>query len=68
MDKEVKQYRNLVLVHLDYIKEKVDHNAEQLKAINGRLRTAENSIWWLKGIGSTLAFIFTIAMGYFYKD
>ena len=68
MDKEVKQYRNLVLVHLDYIKEKVDHNANQLKAINGRLRTAENNIWWIKGIGSTLAFIFTIVMGILYKD
>ena len=66
MPKELEKYRNLVLVHLTYIKEKVDDNSKQLRLINGRLRATENSVYWIKGIGTTLAFIFTTAIGYFF--
>ena len=38
MNKELKEYRDNVLTHLVYIKEKVDNNYNQLQSINGRVR------------------------------
>ena len=75
MSKELSKYRNNITLHLtrisgdiEHIKEKVDSNNEHLKAINGRLRSAENSISWIKGIGSTIAFIISICIGFLFKE
>ena len=40
-----------------HIKDKVNDNNKHLEKINGRLRSAENSITAMKSIGSTLTFI-----------
>ena len=75
MSKELSKYRNNITLHLtrisgdiEHIKEKVDSNNEHLKAINGRLRSAETSISWIKGIGSTIAFIVSICIGFLFKE
>ena len=54
----VSDYRDLVVTHLKYIKEKVDANHKHLEKLNGRVRTNEVSISWIKGIGTTIAFLF----------
>ena len=67
MADKVKDYRDNVLTHLEYIKEKVDNNYSELKKINGRLRKAENSISWIYGVGATIAFFFTCLIGILFK-
>ena len=57
MNKDLKEYRDNVLTHLVYIKEKVDNNYNQLQSINGRVRKTENWIYWIFGIGSAITFI-----------
>ena len=47
----------VVITHLEYIKEKVDANHNHLKELNGRVRKNEVSISWIKGIGLTVTFI-----------
>ena len=47
---------------LAHIKEKVDSNNKHLEKINGRLRTAENSITAIKTIGSTLTLVVGIIL------
>ncbi len=42
---------------IEHIKDKVNDNNKHLEKINGRLRSAENSITAMKSIGSTLTFI-----------
>ena len=42
---------------IEQIKDKVNDNNKHLEKINGRLRSAENSITAMKSIGSTLTFI-----------
>ena len=39
------KYRESILTHLKYIKEKVDINQKHLEKINGRLRDTEKSIY-----------------------
>ena len=75
MSKKLDEYRNNITLHLarisgdiEHIKERVDSNNQYLKAINGRLRSAENSISWIKGIGSTIAFIVSICIGFLFKE
>ena len=55
--KNTDSYRDEVMTHLKYIKERVDANYEHLEKVNGRLRKAENSISWMKGIGTSVTFI-----------
>ena len=55
--KNTDSYRDEVMTHLKYIKERVDANYEHLGKVNGRLRKAENSISWMKGIGTSVTFI-----------
>ena len=75
MAQKLNEYRNNITLHLtrisgdiEHIKEKVDSNNEHLKAINGRLRGAENSISWIKGIGSTIAFIVSLCIGFLFNN
>jgi|8_EtaG_2_1085327.scaffolds.fasta_scaffold00370_11 hypothetical protein len=59
------KYREALVAHLEYIKEKVDANHDHLEKINGRLRETEKSIAWMKGIGSTVVLIMSIVIGFF---
>tara|TARA_R100001594_G_scaffold13276_4_gene28732 strand:- start:1111 stop:1323 length:213 start_codon:yes stop_codon:yes gene_type:complete len=60
--KNINDYREGVMTHLMYIKEKVDANFEHLERVNGRLNKAENDITKLKAIGVTLFSLLTIAI------
>ena len=60
--KNINDYREGVMTHLMYIKEKVDANFEHLERVNGRLNRAENDIVKLKTIGLTLFTILTVAI------
>ena len=66
-DNHVKDYRDLVVTHLKYIKEKVDANHSHLEKLNGRVGKNEVSISWMKGIGTTLVFIFSTMFAYYIK-
>jgi len=57
MNKKINEYRDEVLTHLEYIKEKVDANHDHLERVNGRLRKAENNITAIKTTGTTLGAI-----------
>ena len=54
MNKDLRNYRDSVMTHLEYIKEKVDANHKHLISVNGRLRKAENNITAMKTVGITL--------------
>tara|TARA_Y100000401_G_scaffold112405_1_gene111800 strand:- start:4376 stop:4588 length:213 start_codon:yes stop_codon:yes gene_type:complete len=60
--KNTDDYRDAVMTHLMYIKEKVDANFEHLERVNGRLNRAENDIARMKAIGVTLFTMLTIAI------
>ena len=60
--KNINDYREGVMTHLMYIKEKVDANFEHLERVNGRLNKAENDITRLKAVGLTLFSILTVAI------
>ena len=47
---KVDKYRDDVLNHLEYIRDRVDQ-------INGRVRANERQISWIKGIGSAFIFV-----------
>ena len=47
---KVDKYRDDVLNHLEYIRDRVDQ-------INGRVRANERQISWIKGIASTFVFL-----------
>ena len=63
----VSDYRDLVVTHLKYIKEKVNANHKHLERLNGRVRANEVSISWIKGIGTTIAFLFGTLFAYYIK-
>ena len=54
MKKNLNEYRDEVMTHLEYIKEKVDANYEHLERVNGRLNKAEKDITAIKTTGITL--------------
>ena len=54
MKKNIDKYRDEVMTHLQYIKERVDENHSHLEKVNGRLNKAENSITVIKTTGVTL--------------
>lgn len=56
------KYRDEVLTHLAYIKEKVEANHQHLEKINGRLRAAENNITAIKTVGTTITIVVTITL------
>ena len=63
-----KKDTEVVITHLEYIKEKVDANHNHLKELNGRVRKNELSISWIKGIGLTVTFIVSSFITYFMKE
>jgi peptidoglycan hydrolase CwlO-like protein len=74
MPKKLDEYRTNITLHLtrisgdiEHIKEKVNSNNKHLEKINGRLRATENSISWIKGIGSTIAFVVSVLIGFLFK-
>tara|TARA_R110002012_G_scaffold320339_1_gene543313 strand:- start:19331 stop:19543 length:213 start_codon:yes stop_codon:yes gene_type:complete len=52
--KNTDNYRDEVMTHLKYIKERVDINSDKLDKVNGRVRKAENNITAIKTTGITL--------------
>ena len=54
MKKNINEYRDEVMTHLQYIKERVDENHSHLEKVNGRLNKAENNITVIKTTGVTL--------------
>ena len=63
-----KQDTELVLTHLEYIKDKVDANFNHLQKLNGRVRSNEVALSWIKGIGSGITFIVSCILGYIIKE
>ena len=63
-----KRETELVITHLEYIKEKVDQNYNHLRELNGRVRKNEIAISWIRGIGLTITFIITTIIGLFIKE
>tara|TARA_R100000781_G_scaffold114977_1_gene88221 strand:+ start:3128 stop:3340 length:213 start_codon:yes stop_codon:yes gene_type:complete len=59
---ESDKYRDEVMIHLTYIREKVDANHKHLEKVNGRLSVAENSITAIKTIGTTITVIIGIIL------
>ena len=57
-------YRDAVMTHLMYIKEKVDANYNHLEKLNGRVAKNERNISRIIGIGSCLAFVLSILVTY----
>ena len=51
------KHRTTVMLHLMYIREMVDANNKHLKELNGRVRTNEVTLSWIKGIGTTITFV-----------
>ena len=49
---------DLIISHLEYIRTRVDQ-------INGRVRDNERTISWMKGIGSTFAFVISVVLAWF---
>tara|TARA_R100000781_G_C4078212_1_gene126812 strand:- start:1532 stop:1741 length:210 start_codon:yes stop_codon:yes gene_type:complete len=62
MKKNVNEYRDEVMTHLEYIKEKVDKNYSHLERVNGRLNKAENDITAIKTTGITLSALIGIVL------
>ena len=75
MANKLNEYRDNITLHLtrisgdiEHIKEKVNSNNKHLRNINGRLRGAENSISWIKGIGSAITFVISALIGFLFKE
>jgi len=65
MNLTAEDHRKLVTDHLAYIKERVDDNAIKLDRINGRVRTNEKAISFIKGVGTLSIAIITAILGWF---
>jgi len=68
VSKDISKYRDEVMTHLKYIKEKVDANYSHLNRLNNRVRKAESSISWMKGIGTTVTFMLGTLFAWFKFD
>ena len=68
MSKDISKYRDEVMTHLKYIKEKVDANHSHLNRLNNRVRKTESSISWMKGIGTTITFMLGTLFAWFKFD
>lgn len=51
MNKKVDEYRDSVITHLEYLREKIDKVELHLDRLNGRVRTNERNIYWIFGLG-----------------
>ena len=60
--RELDVYRDSVMTHLKYIKERVDENHTHLEKVNGRVRETEKSITAIKAIGSTVTVVISIIL------
>ena len=67
--KNTEEYRNNITLHLtrisgdvEHIKQDIKYVVEHLEKINGRLRTAENSITAHKAVGITMVTVLTLAI------
>ena len=58
------EYREIVMTHLQYIKEKVDACECHLEKLNGRVSRNERTLSWIIGIGSGSLFIISSIVGY----
>ena len=65
MKKNVNEYRDEVMTHLEYIKEKVDANHNHLERVNGRLNKAEKDITAIKTTGITLYTVLGALLAWF---
>ena len=65
MSKDISKYRDEVMTHLKYIKEKVNENHFHLTRLNDRVRKTESSISWMKGIGITVTFLISSLFAWF---
>ena len=63
-DRTITEHRKDVLLRLEYIKEQIDNNSIKLDKINGRVRKNEQSISFIKGLGSMVTVIFGFVMYY----
>ena len=59
-----KEYREIVMTHLQYIKERVDANYKHLEKLNGRVHRNEKFINRIIGIGITISFFISIFIAY----
>ena len=62
--KDVKEYRDAVMTHLMYIKEKVDSHDTRLADINGKVNKNKNDITRITTIGATFGGLATLVMSY----
>ena len=65
MSNNLDKYRDEVMTHLKYIKEKVEANHKHLLHLNGRVRSAEVAISWIKGIVAAMTTVFIAIAGWF---
>ena len=65
MSDNLNKYRDEVMTHLKYIKEKVDANHRHLLHLNGRVRSTEVALSWIRGIGTTVTFILGSILAWF---
>ena len=67
--KDIKEFETDITIHLtrisgdvEYTKQRVDLVVKHLESMNGRLRTAENSLAAHKAVGISMVTILTIAI------
>ena len=63
-----KKDTEVVLTHLEYIKEKVDANHKHLEKVNGRLNKVESTISRIIGVGTGITLVVSSILGYFIKE
>ena len=63
-----KKDTEVVLTHLEYIKEKVDANFKHLEKLNGRVGKTESAIQKIMGVGTAITFVIASVLGYFIKE
>ncbi len=63
-----KKETEVVLTHLEYIKEKVGANYKHLEKLNGRVTKNESAISRIMGVGAAITFAIASVLGYFIKE
>ena len=64
MSNELNRYRDEVMIHLKYIKEKVEANHQHLEKVNRRLSESEHNITAMKTVGTTVSVLIGIILTY----
>ncbi len=69
------EYRDFVTLNLTKITGNIEHIKEcqvkierHLELLNGRVRSNENSISWIKGIGTTITFVISSLIAFLFKE